>query len=533
MRDAQLNRMRLRRRVHVHHPGAARAARALHLVAEPVTQPGARDGARRVDGREQERAPEPRQRDAQTAFPAPRQGSRCARTPPGLRELRRSAWRAGIMGISMGKVVELETPRTDSRAARSRRGRQRRSKTALVLGGGGFTGGVYEIGALRALDLLAVNRTDQRVRRLRGNQRGRVRGQHGGERDHPRGDDAGAEPRAAVAASRHLARHPAEAQLRRLRAQVAHLPAAGGGGGEGAGQPPERAVGRRRGHRPGQRLADRHLHRARDRELRRRGALGPRSKQRLPAARLRAVPDRDRPRHDRARGARRGRLGRRPDLDRGRGLGRAADDLRAGRDQRPRVHRRRHPLDHERRCRGRARRQVHRRHQPAGALRERLQQADPDRHRHPGAPRLRHGVHGDRQPGLPAALPRAPARRGPALGAALSGRRHHPDRARARRRADVRHLHPRLQRPPRDRQARLRVGDHEARPRLRALQVDRRAPRHPDLGSPRPPRARPGRARAGAAVGLAARLGADDRGAAQAAAELRGRGAGLRGSGAD
>jgi NTE family protein len=29
----------------------------------------------------------------------------------------------------------------------------------LVLGGGGFTGGVYEIGALRALDLLSVNRT--------------------------------------------------------------------------------------------------------------------------------------------------------------------------------------------------------------------------------------------------------------------------------------------------------------------------------------------------------------------------------------
>ncbi|HEY2720063.1 MAG TPA: patatin-like phospholipase family protein, partial [Solirubrobacteraceae bacterium] len=38
-----------------------------------------------------------------------------------------------------------------------RRKRQRRHKTALVLGGGGFTGGVYEIGALRALDLLAVN----------------------------------------------------------------------------------------------------------------------------------------------------------------------------------------------------------------------------------------------------------------------------------------------------------------------------------------------------------------------------------------
>lgn len=55
----------------------------------------------------------------------------------------------------MGKVVELETQGT----ARGRRARRRASKTALVLGGGGFTGGVYEIGALRALDLLAVNHT--------------------------------------------------------------------------------------------------------------------------------------------------------------------------------------------------------------------------------------------------------------------------------------------------------------------------------------------------------------------------------------
>ncbi len=35
-------------------------------------------------------------------------------------------------------------------------GRGARPKTALVLGGGGFTAGVYEIGALRALELLAV-----------------------------------------------------------------------------------------------------------------------------------------------------------------------------------------------------------------------------------------------------------------------------------------------------------------------------------------------------------------------------------------
>ncbi|HMD57980.1 MAG TPA: patatin-like phospholipase family protein [Solirubrobacteraceae bacterium] len=76
----------------------------------------------------------------------------------------------------MGKVVKLEpvhTARTATKgrgrpvvatgvgrpASTDRRGRPRRDKTALVLGGGGFTGGVYEIGALRALDLLAVNST--------------------------------------------------------------------------------------------------------------------------------------------------------------------------------------------------------------------------------------------------------------------------------------------------------------------------------------------------------------------------------------
>jgi NTE family protein len=59
----------------------------------------------------------------------------------------------------MGKVVKLAA--TDRAAGASGVGRsaRRRSKTALVLGGGGFTGGVYEIGALRALDLLSVNRT--------------------------------------------------------------------------------------------------------------------------------------------------------------------------------------------------------------------------------------------------------------------------------------------------------------------------------------------------------------------------------------
>jgi NTE family protein len=63
----------------------------------------------------------------------------------------------------MGNVVRLEPGKkqrsgSGTKTGGKRRGRGR-SKTALVLGGGGFTGGVYEIGALRALDLLSVNRT--------------------------------------------------------------------------------------------------------------------------------------------------------------------------------------------------------------------------------------------------------------------------------------------------------------------------------------------------------------------------------------
>jgi NTE family protein len=72
----------------------------------------------------------------------------------------------------MGEVVSLKTvakgasgsrtrkaPKRSAPARTSKRSGPRRDKTALVLGGGGFTGGVYEIGALRALDLLAANRT--------------------------------------------------------------------------------------------------------------------------------------------------------------------------------------------------------------------------------------------------------------------------------------------------------------------------------------------------------------------------------------
>jgi NTE family protein len=59
----------------------------------------------------------------------------------------------------MGKVVDFDKAGTEPQEAKRGRGRKRPSKTALVLGGGGFTGGVYEIGALRAIDLLATNRT--------------------------------------------------------------------------------------------------------------------------------------------------------------------------------------------------------------------------------------------------------------------------------------------------------------------------------------------------------------------------------------
>jgi NTE family protein len=74
--------------------------------------------------------------------------------PPAARE-RRGA------GASAARARSRPTRRAASRngAGPARSDRRRPSKTALVLGGGGFTGGVYEIGALRALDLLAVNST--------------------------------------------------------------------------------------------------------------------------------------------------------------------------------------------------------------------------------------------------------------------------------------------------------------------------------------------------------------------------------------
>jgi predicted acylesterase/phospholipase RssA len=57
----------------------------------------------------------------------------------------------------VGTLHELDGGKATGRRSPARGRGRPRSKTALVLGGGGFTGGVYEIGALRALDLLSVN----------------------------------------------------------------------------------------------------------------------------------------------------------------------------------------------------------------------------------------------------------------------------------------------------------------------------------------------------------------------------------------
>ena len=62
----------------------------------------------------------------------------------------------------MGKIVDISEAerRRRSRAAKgSGKDGSPPSKTALVLTGGGFSGGVYQIGALRAIDLLGVGHT--------------------------------------------------------------------------------------------------------------------------------------------------------------------------------------------------------------------------------------------------------------------------------------------------------------------------------------------------------------------------------------
>ena len=88
----------------------------------------------------------------------------------------------------MGTVVKLDSStRGRGKAGRSSR---RESRTALVLGGGGFTGGVYQIGALRALDLLSVNRSVNQFDIYVGTSAGSLIAVAGRQRRHARADDA-------------------------------------------------------------------------------------------------------------------------------------------------------------------------------------------------------------------------------------------------------------------------------------------------------------------------------------------------------
>ena len=326
------------------------------------------------------------------------------------------------------------------RRSGSRTRRRRRSKTALVLGGGGFTGGVYEIGALRALDLLSVNRTVNQFDVYVGTCAGsfvaaltangvtpeemmRVVNQqvaHAVPRRRPRQllrpNSVDFAKRAALMPLR--AARPGARARRRSSAQVSAMDLVAR-----AGRGP--AVGPLLRRRASSATCATVLSR-------------PRPHRRLPDARQRALPRRDRPRHLRAHRLRRRGLGRRPDLRRpcaprprcrwstspSRSSDRELVDggivsttnldiaVEAGAKfvvvVNPLVPYVNDFTSESRRC-----------------------------SRHRAAPRQRHGLPADRLPGVQADGLPAPARDGAPVGAALPGRRHRPDRARARRRADV------------------------------------------------------------------------------------------------
>ena len=215
-------------------------------------------------------------------------------------------------------------------ASIDRRRRPRRDKTALVLGGGGFTGGVYEIGALRALDLLAVNSTVNNFDVYVGTSAGsfiaalcangvtpeemmRVVTRQGKPafKDIDIGDLLRAEP----ARVRAQGRADAVARGRRWRASCSRQPGGVSMMDVLLGLADDLPSGLYTGA-----GIERYLHQV---------LSEPGPHRRLRRAAMRALPDRHRPRHLRARGVRRRRLRGRADLDRRARLGGAADGLRA------------------------------------------------------------------------------------------------------------------------------------------------------------------------------------------------------------
>ncbi len=365
---------------------------------------------------------------------------------------------------SVDGAVKEASPASGAAASIDRRRRPRRHKTALVLGGGGFTGGVYEIGALRALDLLAVNRRVNQFDVYVGTSAGafiaalcangvtpeemmRVVTRQGPPpfKDIDLSDllqpnllelvrKGAALPLRTLALARQVRRSAARSVIDVLLGFAEGLPS---GLYTGAG-------------------IERYL-----REV----LSEPGRTDDFARARVRALPDGDRPRHVRARRLRRRRgLGRRADLDRGARVGRAADGLRAGARRRPRADRRRHRLDDQPRHRRRGRREARRRHQPDRAVRQRLRRQRAHAARHAPAARLGHGLPPDRLPGVQAASPTSACTNcAKTWEEPLPGRRHRADRARTDRRADVPDVDDELHLARRDRAPRLRVGHEAAR----------------------------------------------------------------------
>ena len=156
-------------------------------------------------------------------------------------------------------------------------------------------------------------------------------------------------------------------------------------------------------------------------------------------------------------------------------------------------------------------------------------EGDLDAVRHAAPPRERHGPRPDRLPDVQAPGLPAPARDGAALGAEVPGRRHPPDRARARRRADVPDVDHGLHQARGDRPPRLPVGHAEARGGLRDLSRRPRPPRHRDLGHARAQGRQARHPREGEDAGLAAHPRADDEHAAAPVGVGDRRGRGRRG----
>ena len=375
----------------------------------------------------------------------------------------------------MGKVVKLDSTRAGAAAARaagaaSRAAAGAASKTALVLGGGGFTGAVYEIGALRALDLLSVNRSVNQFDVYVGTSAGSLVAALAAN---------GVTPEQMMRVVNNQVPTPfrdinldmlLRPELPRVRRQGRPAAAAPARGRARRSAAACGAVQHRRPRdRAGRGAAVGPLHRLGRRGVRAHGAHRPRPHRRLPAA---ASPSSTSPRPTSTRASASCSAPRAGTTCRSRSAVRASAAL-------PMVYKPVEVKDRELIDGGIVSTTNLDIAVEAGAkfivvvnplvpYVNDFSQGDPDAARHEGAPRVGHGLPEDRLPDVQAARLPAPARDGAPVAGALPRRRHRPDRARARRRADVPDEHPQLHLAARRRPPRLPVGDGQARLRLRA-----------------------------------------------------------------